>query len=233
MKDPRYAKLADILVGYSCDVQPGENVLVEAYDVPDDIVVELVNRIEKAGGRPFVTVKHNAVLRALYSVASEAQMKLTGELEAERMSNMDAYIGVRGALNSAEHSDVPDDRLKLYRKHWWNPVHSELRVKKTKWVVLRWPTASFAQQAGKSTEAFEDFYFDVCNFDYARLADAIEPLKQRMDRADRVHITGPGTDLRFSIKDIPTIPCTGSRNIPDGECFTAPVKDSVNGFHSV
>jgi aminopeptidase len=124
---------------------------------------------------------------------------------------------------------VPDERLKLYRKHWWNPVHSELRVKKTKWVVLRWPTPSFAQQANKSTEAFEDFYFDVCTFDYARLADAIEPLKKRMDAADKVHITGPGTDLHFSIKDIPTIPCTGLRNIPDGECFTAPVKDSVNG----
>ncbi len=229
MKDPRYAKLADILVGYSCHVQPGENVLVEAYDVPDAIVTIVVKRITEAGGRPFVTIKHNAVLRALYNAATEEQMALTGELEAKRMSNMDAYIGIRGALNSAEHSDVPDDKLKLYRKHWWNPVHSELRVKKTKWVVLRWPTASFAQQANKSTEAFEDFYFDVCTFDYAKMAEAIDPLKKRMDAADQVHITGPGTDLTFSIKGIPTIPCTGSRNIPDGECFTAPVKYSVNG----
>jgi len=229
MKDPRYSKLADVLVGYSCAVQPGENVLVEAYDVPDDIVETLVKRIAQAGGKPYVSIKHNMVLRALYQSATEEQMTLTGEIEAKRMAQMDAYIGVRGALNSSELTDVPDELMQLYRKHWWNPVHSELRVKKTRWVVLRWPTPSFAQQAGLSTEAFEDFYFDVCTFDYAKMAKAIEPLKDLMNATDQVHITGPGTDLRFSIKDIPTIPCTGDRNIPDGECFTAPVKDSING----
>lgn len=229
MKDPRYAKLADVLVGYSCSVKSGDNVLIEAYDVPDDIVETLVKRVSDAGANPYVTIKRNAVLRALYRAATDKQMQLTGEIEAKRMAQMDAYIGVRGALNSSEHADVPDAKMQLYRKHWWNPVHSELRVKKTRWVVLRWPTPSFAQQAGLSTEAFEDFYFDVCTFDYQRMARAIEPLKDIMDAADQVHITGPGTDFTFSIKGIPTIPCTGERNIPDGECFTAPVKDSVNG----
>ncbi|MDR3706932.1 MAG: aminopeptidase [Capsulimonadaceae bacterium] len=229
MKDPRHAKLADILVGYSCHVEPGENVLIEAYDVPDEIVEALVARISAAGANPFVTIKHNAVLRSLYKHATEEQMTAIGELEAARMARMQSYIGVRGALNSSEHADVPDEKMQLYRKLWWNPVHSELRVKKTKWVVLRWPTPSFAQQAGKSTEAFEDFYFDVCTFNYALLEHAVEPLRKLMNATDKVHITGPGTDLRFSIKDIPAIPCTGERNIPDGECFTAPVRDSVNG----
>lgn len=229
MKDPRIEKLADILVGYSCSVKPGEKVLVEAYDIPDDVVTALVRRIDAAGALPFVTVKRNAVLRALYNSATEAQMEMTGKFEAARMREMDAYIGVRGADNSSELTDVPDAQMKLYRKLWWHPVHTERRVKHTKWVVLRWPTPSMAQQAGMSTESFEDFYFDVCTFDYANLARTIEPLKSLMDRTDRVHITGPGTDLRFSIADIPTIPCVGERNIPDGECFTAPVRDSVNG----
>ena len=140
MKDPRVAKLADILIGHSTRIQPGEKVLVEAYDAPSDVVTALVSRIAEAGGLPFVSVKSNKVLRALYQNATEAQMRLTGDLEKARMAEMDAYIGLRGADNSAEMSDVPDDRMKLYRSLWWNPVHSETRVPHTKWVVLRWPT---------------------------------------------------------------------------------------------
>lgn len=229
MTDPRIDKLADILIGYSTRVQPGEKVLIEAYDLPDPVITALVARVARAGGLPFVTVKRNRVLRALYQNATEEQMRLTGEFERLRMEEMDAYIGVRGADNSTEMADVPDERMALYRRLWWNPVHSTTRVPKTKWVVLRWPTPSMAQQAGMSTEAFEDFYFDVCTFDYSRMDALIAPLKALMDKTDRVQLTGPGTDLTFSIKNIPTIPCTGQSNIPDGEIFTAPVKDSVNG----
>src|SRR5579862_4598658 len=229
MTDPRVQKLADVLVGYSCAAKPGENVLIEAYDAPDEVVATLVQRVAQAGAKPYVTIKRNAVLRALYSASTEEQMRATGEFEAARMSQMHAYIGLRGAFNSSEMADVPEDKMALYRKLWWHPVHTERRVKKTRWVVLRWPTASMAQQAQMSTEAFEDFYFQVCTFDYSRMAAAMAPLKYLMGRTDRVHITGPGTDLRFSVKGIGAIPCTGQRNIPDGECFTAPVRDSVEG----
>ena len=153
MKDPRVAKLADILVGYSTRIQPGEKVLVEAYDIPDDVVTTLVDRIA-AGGRPAVCdgqAQH--VLRALFNQATEEQMRLTGRIGEARMAEMDAYIGVRGSDNSTEHSDVPEERMKLYRALWWNPVHSQTRVPQTKWVVLRWPTPAMAQQAGMSTEA--------------------------------------------------------------------------------
>jgi aminopeptidase len=229
MIDPRVSRLADILVGYSTDVQPSENVLVEAYDLPEEVVVTVVRRIREAGGNPFVTIKSNAVLRELYRGSTEEQMQLTGRLERARMEEMQAYIGIRGAQNISEHSDVPEAGMALYRKHWWHPVHTEVRINKTKWVVLRWPTASMAQLAQLSTEAFEDFYFDVCTFDYRRMDAAIAPLKDLMERTDKVRITGPGTDLRFSIKGIPARPCTGLRNIPDGECYTAPVRDSVQG----
>tara|TARA_Y100001934_G_C12114879_1_gene660310 strand:+ start:16 stop:702 length:687 start_codon:yes stop_codon:yes gene_type:complete len=86
-----------------------------------------------------------------------------------------------------------------------------------------------AQQAGRSTEAFEKFYFDVCTLDYGQLATAMAPLVDRMSDTDHVHITGPGTDLSFRIGDIPVRGCAGEHNIPDGECFTAPVRDSVEG----
>ena len=125
------------------------------------------------------------------------------------MEQMHAYIGIRGAENSSQFADVPLEQMDLYQKHWWQPVHSEVRVPKTKWVVLRYPTASMAQAADMSTEAFEDFYFDVCTADYAQMAKDQEPLVRRMEAADQVRIVGPGTDLQFSIEGIPVRPCHG------------------------
>ena len=120
-------------------------------------------------------------------------------------------------------------RCRQYMKIYGHQVHSECRVKETKWVVLRYPTPSMAQAANMSTEAFEDFYFDVCTIDYKRLEKAMQPLVKRMEQTDQVRIVGPGTDLTFSIRGIPVVPCAGEYNIPDGEVFTAPVRDSVNG----
>jgi len=122
---------------------------------------------------------------------------------------------------------VPPEKMKLIGRKM-RPVQDQ-RVKKTKWVVLRWPTPSMAQLAGMSTEAFEDFYFDVCTLDYRKLLPGMKALKRLMEKTDSVQIKGPGTDLRFSVKGIPAVICGGDRNIPDGEVFTAPVKDSVEG----
>ena len=135
-----------------------------------------------------------------------------------------------GSFNASEFGDIPGDKLATYEKEWWQRVHSQIRVPKTKWVVLRWPSASMAQSAAQSTEGFEDFYFRVCaGVDYAQMERAVEPLRERMERTDRVRIVGKNYELAFSIKGIAAIPCTGHRNIPDGECYTAPVRDSVNG----
>jgi len=230
LKDPRYTQLARLLVQHSTRVIAGDKVLIEAFDIPTDFTVELIRAVAAAGGLPLVSTYHVAVQRALYSVATEAQMQTLGEVERARMEAVQCYIGVRGTHNISELSDVPKDRMALYEKLWWNPVHSEVRVKKTRWVVLRWPSPSMAQAAGVSTEAFEDYYFRVCTeVDYAQMAQAMQPLKELMDRTDRVHILGPGTDLTFSKQGIATIPCAGDCNIPDGEIFTCPVRNSVNG----
>ena len=170
------------------------------------------------------------MLRSLYRTATEESMKLAGKFESARMEQVQAYIGIRGAANSSQYADVPQPKMDLYQQHWWKQVHSDVRVPKTKWVVLRYPTDSFAQAAKMSTPAFEDFYFDVCTADYAAMEEAQKPLVARMEAADRVRIVAPGTELEFSIKGIPVIPCSGERNIPDGEVFTAPVRDSINGM---
>jgi aminopeptidase len=233
MIDPRQKKLAEIIVRHSCRVKKGEKVLVEAFDIPDDFTALLVREIADAGGLPLCLTKQNRVLRELYRSATEEQMRFWGEVERKQMEGVQAYVGVRGAHNATEMADVPAEKMDIYQTHLWHRVHTEVRVPKTKWVVLRWPTASMAQQAKQSTDAFEEFYFDVCTVDYAAMARAMEPLRRRMERAKRVHIKGPGTDLRFSIEGIPVIGCAGEHNIPDGEMFTSPVRDSVEGILSV
>jgi len=229
MIDPRMTRLADVLINYSTALKPGEKILIEAIDAPVEMTCELVRAAREAGGDPLVTLKSNRVNRALMLHSSQQQMDLIAETEALRMSKVDAYIGLRGSHNIAETSDVPDEQHKLYQSTVWQRVHLDIRVPKTRWVVLRWPSASMAQQANRSTEAFEKFYFDVCTMDYERMSNAMQPLVTRMAEADQVKIVGPDTDLVFSIKDVDAVGCDGKLNIPDGEVFTAPVKDSVNG----
>lgn len=231
MLDPRMQRLAELLVRHSMRVQPGEKVLIEAYDIPTDMTVALIKAVAAVGGQPLVSTYQQPVLRALYQAASADQMQLIGAVERQRMEGVQCYIGMRGSHNTSEMSDVPREKMDLYERHWWNHVHSQVRVPKTKWVVLRWPSPAMAQSAGMSTEAFEDYYFNVCaGVDYDAMQRAMEPLEALMRRTDQVHIKGPGTDLRFSIKGIGVVPCFGERNIPDGEIYTCPVKTSVEGY---
>jgi len=230
MPDTRITQLANVLLDHSLELKSGEKVLIEAFDLPStQLVCDLIDGAAARGAIPLVTWKSNAILRSLYTNGTREGLSLIGELEKDRMEKMDAYIGIRGSANSSNFSDVAAEQMDLYQDAWWKPVHIETRVPKTRWVVLRYPTDSFAQSARMSTAQFEDFYFAACTADYATMAVNQQPLKKRMDAAEQIHITGPGTDLKFSVKGLNAIACNGDRNIPDGEVFTAPVKDSVNG----
>jgi aminopeptidase len=229
MLNPRIEKLANVILDHSTKLKTDENILIEAIDIPQEMVVALVRGTEQRGGHPFVTIKQSQVLRELYTRGTTDSMKIAGDLEAARMNQMDAYVALRGNHNVAEFADVPDDKMKHYQNYWWKPVHLEIRVPKTKWVVLRWPHPSMAQLANKSTEVFEDFYFNVCTLDYGKMSKAMDALVTRMENTDNVHIKGPGTNLTFSIKNLKAVKCDGERNVPDGEVYTAPVKNSVNG----
>lgn len=227
MKDTRYDDLAGVLTGFSTRLKRGERVLIEAFDVPDGMVIALIRAARARGAIPFVQVNHATISREMLRGAAEEQYRTIAGVELARMKKMDAYIALRGSNNIFESSDVPAERMRTANKAMRRV--QDQRVSHTKWVVLRWPTPAMAQQAKMSTEAFEDFYFRVCTLDYSRLTPGMAAMKRLMDRTDRVHIKGPGTDLRFSIKGIGSIPCGGLRNIPDGEIFSCPVRDSVEG----
>ncbi|WLR50251.1 aminopeptidase [Bacillus tianshenii] len=229
MKDPRIQALANNLIEYSVQLQKGEKILIENTGLQKELVNAIVEAAYKAEGYPYVLLKDPQINRSLIKGATLEQLELQADTEAEMMKKMDAYIGLRSGDNISELADVPSEKMELYSKTVGKKVHSDIRVPKTKWCVLRYPNASMAQLANMSTEAFEDFYFDVCTLDYSKMNTAMDPLVELMNKTDVVRITGPGTDLTFSIKDIPAIKCAGECNIPDGEVFTAPVKDSVNG----
>lgn len=232
MRDPRINQLAENLMTYSLNLQKGEKVLIENFGFERELVLALIEKAYERGGLPFVLLKEHRVNRALLLEGTESQFDMQADFEAYVMKEMNAYISLRSGSNISELSDVPQEKMALFEKTVGNKVHRDIRVPKTKWCVLRYPTSSMAQLANMSTEAFEKFYFDVCNLDYSHMSKAMEPLVEWMNRTDLVEIKGPGTDLRFSIKDIPAIKCDGRLNIPDGEVYTAPIKESVNGVIS-
>lgn len=231
--DQRIRILAKNLVNNSCKLKAGEKVWINHVgNATEDIAKALIEEVYKVGANPFVHYENPRILRTLLMNCTEEQLKLMAERDAKEMSAMDAFIGVRGNDNSTELSDVPAEKMELYEKFYSTPVHHEVRIPKTRWVVLRFPTTAMAQLSNMSTEAFEDFYFDVCNLDYSKMKDAAMVLVDLMNRTDKVRLTGAGTDLTFSIKDIPAVPCCGEMNIPDGEVYTAPVRESINGVIS-
>ena len=229
MTDSRIEKLANVLVNYSVALKKGEKILIEAKGIDYILVNAIVKEVYKAGGLPFVELFDNRVTRELLMGQTEELAKLRAKYDGARMAEMDAYIGIRGGDNSFELSDVPSDKMQAESEFYSHPVHHELRVKKTKWVILRYPNPGMAQLCSSSTDAFEQFYFDVCNLDYSKMDNAMNALKNLMDKTDKVRIVAKDTDISFSIKGIDAVKCAGHMNIPDGEVYTAPVRNSVNG----
>ncbi|MCI8647065.1 MAG: aminopeptidase [Firmicutes bacterium] len=226
--DTRIKELSDLLVHYSCDLQRGEKILI-SYEGTccKPLIRQIVKDVYSAGGFPYVEIRDSAISREILLGCSEEQIRFMDEYQLMQMKGMQAYISVRAGDNSSEMADVPSEKLNLYSKLTRPTL--DYRVNQTKWVVLRYPNSSMAQLANTSLESFEDFYFDVCTLDYQKMSDAMDALVSLMEQTDQVQIKGPGTDLSFSIKGIPAIKCSGERNIPDGEVYTAPVRGSMNG----
>lgn len=232
MTDPRFEALADQLIDYSVALKKGEKILIENVGCEIPLTRALIKKVYAVGGIPFVTLKEPQLTRVLLDGCNQEQIKEMASFEIARMKEMQAYIGIRSGENPSEMGAVPPEKMQIYMADYAKPLHSDIRVKNTRWCVLRYPNHSMAQQASMATEVFEDFYFKVCNLDYRKMSAAMDSLVAIMNKTDRVRILAQNTDLSFSIKGLPAIKCDGKYNIPDGEVFTAPVIDSVNGVIS-
>ncbi len=221
--------LAKNLVNYSCKIQKKEKVLIEYPPCAKNLVKAIVKEVYALGAYPFLHMTDSALERSLLFGTSVEHSKFCTKYMQPIFEDMDAYIGISGGDNVYETSDVPQKQMQIHSLYYSKPIHHDIRVTKTKWVILKYPTGAFAQLANMSSEAFEKYFFKVCNLNYQKMNDAMTPLKKLMEKTDKVHILAPNTDLTFSIKGIKAIKCAGEMNIPDGEIYTAPVKDSVNG----
>lgn len=232
MVDERIKKLAHGLVNYSVELQENENVLIDISGIDSYLLAnEIIKEVYKVNANPFLKIKDARLQATLIKGANNEMLEMMRKQDLEQMKQMDAYIGIGASTNISELANVDKNQIQNYEIKYLDDVLNE-RVDNTKWVILRYPNGSMAQLAGMGTEEFEDFYFDVCNLDYSKMDKAMENLEKLMERTDKVHIKGPGTDLTFSIKGMGGIRCAGKANIPDGEVYTAPIKDSVNGVIS-
>lgn len=229
--DPRDRKLAQMIVEYSVAAAKGDLVMIECVGASTlglgGALVEAAARVEAA---PYLVYRDPAIQRSYLLNATEAGMQRLSEFERVQMENTTCYVGIRGSDNIFEEADVPSAQKMLYMKYIRQPVHLDIRVNKTRWCVLRYPNPAMAQLAGMSTAQFADFYYSVCLVDYARMEKAARPLGELMRRTNKVEIVGPGeTHLVFSIEGVDVKECNGNYNVPDGECFTAPVRESIEG----
>lgn len=231
--DLRISALATQLVQHSLQLRPGEKVYIDYFgNSADALIQEIIRQVYDAKGIPFLHCTNSKLLREILLNCNEDQIALISDMALREMKQMDCYIRVKSDDNVSELADVPTEKAQIYNQLFYSIVHLKERVCNKKWVILNYPTANIAQSACMSTTAFEDFYFKVCTLDYSHLHAVMAPLQSLMAKTDKVRITGPGTDLTFSIKDIGAVSCYGRRNIPDGEVYSAPVKNSINGIIS-
>jgi len=230
MLDNRIKELARNLIFYSCGLKKGEKILIESFDLNDvTLIKEIIKATFEAGAFPVVRLQNTKVTRELLLGTSKEHSILLAKHIVPQMEEMDGYIGISAGNNVFEYANIPNEKVKTYSIYYSKPIHRDIRVEKTKWVILRYPTEGMAQLSGKSTDEFEDFYFNVCNLDYSKMNNALTPLKTLMEQTNKVKIITPTTKLEFSIKGMKAIKCAGHANIPDGEIYTAPIKTSVNG----
>lgn len=211
MRDTRFQELAAQLAGYSTALRPGDRVLLELTDIPEEMGVALIREVRAAGALPFLRLNQTRLNREMLSGAVEEQYEAIARHRMAEMEDMDAYIEIRGGGNAFEFSSVPQENMATAMKAL-NPV-AQRRIRHTRWCGLRWPSEGMAQQAAMSTEEFEDFYFRTCLMDYGTLRPAMKRLAEMMEAADKVRITGPGTNIAFSIKGLNAIPCAGECNL--------------------
>lgn len=224
-------QLAQKLLDHSTELEAGQNIMLQLIGLNGiGLLRALVEEVRKRGANPFIKIEDPEINRVLLENGDVDFWK--NQAEADQlplMKQMDAFVGIRAAENIYENSGVPKNANSAYSKHFLTPVHFEQRVEHTNWVVLRYPSPAFAMNAKMPTEKFRTFYYNACIFDYEKMQHAMKPLEELLRETNMIRMKGEGTDIEFSVKGQNWIPCFGKRNIPDGELFSSPILDSVNG----
>ena len=229
--DSRNEKLANNLIHNSIFLEENDNLLVEVIGEDGlELANEIIKQAKKINAKPHLNIINYEDLRNFLINATKEEIIAYGKKDYDTMKKMQAYIRISAPTSDRPLEGVSQEKIEIYNKYYTALVHLEQRVNHTKWCILRYPNEYFAKKSNMSLNEFKNFYYNVCNVNYTKMKIAMEPLKELMNKTDKVHIVAPGTDLSFSIKGIHAEKYYGTFNIPDGEVATCPVKDSINGY---
>jgi len=234
MRDERIDRLAELLITYSLKLKKGDLFEINGSLPAKPLIKALQQKAHAIGAVPFVKLTDDEISRLFFGFIDSEHLEAAKpaidaqlEWETKYWDHLTAHVDIGVDENDAELSAVDTRAMTYYRD-----LRRELRdriIDERRWVYLHWPTMADAQKAGMCYDDFFDFFLSAALVDYVQMGRDMRPLVELMEKTDMVHILGPGTDLTFSIKDIPVVPCNGELNIPDGEVYTAPVRDSANG----
>lgn len=220
-------KLSSTIVNYSLKLKQNEKVLITSYNECTDLILCLIDEISKVGAIPFVRIKNDILNAKLLEITNDERIKILKKMKEEEVNIYDAFINIKYTTNDYEQMNV--DRQILNKIGTATLKSNQIRINERKWTLLNYPSHLDAYKAGMNSENYRKFALEVMNLNYEEMNERIRPLKELMEKTDKVRIVSPNTDITFSIKGMPIIPCVGNANIPDGEIYTAPIKESVNG----
>lgn len=227
MRDTRLVNLAKMLIHHSVKLKPKERVLIRGHYNAKPLMKELIDEAYQLGAYPYIEILDDELDKHLALGYEKEQLETAAKWNMQKYEDIDAVIIAYGEENDAEMAEVPMDKHRLRGQAMKESTF--FYVNNRRWVLLNYPTRGLAQKAGMSFSRFEDYLLDVSSVDYQKMNQAMQPLKELMERTDKVRLVAPETDIQFSIKGIPAVVCSGENNVPDGEVFTAPIKNSVNG----
>ena len=221
-------KLVNTIVDYSLEVKKDEKVLITTYPEAKDLNLKLVAKIIDVGAIPVVKLLDSEIDSLIMEKSQDNRVSLLAKLAEEEVTNYDCFIKIRYLLNDYETKDTNKHLLKKIGDA--TIASDDVRINNRRWVLLNYPTTLDAYKNKTSNRKHYEYALAAMTFDYAKMKDDMQSLKELMEKTDKVRIVAKNTDLTFSIKDIPVVPCVGKSNLPDGEIYTAPVKDSVEGY---
>jgi aminopeptidase len=239
VRDQRADNLAQILVRYSTKVQKGDVCVIQSTTGAEVLVQAVYEEILRAGGLPIMQLTTEGAAAAFYELASPEQLDWvppTAEWVAE---NADVRIAILADTNTRELSQADPKkqaRTQKARKPLMKTSMQRSAEGSYRWALTLFPTHAYASEAGMSLAQYEDFYYRACLATdsepvtaWQRQSDEVRRLAEWMQGKQEVRIKAPGTDISLGVEGRKWIPCVGDRNMPDGEFFTGPVEDAVEG----
>ncbi len=233
--DPRVRKLAQQTVRYSLDVKPGTNVIISGGEEAREFILELYKEVILRKAFPIVNIRLDGMNDFYYKYATDEQIQKFPDLQMHQIENSQYYIGINTSGNTRELSNVDPKKL-MARKKVTVPIGDYIvnsAKKKEGWmkrVTIGFPCNALAQDAEMSLNEYENFVFNACLIDWKKFGKRLDKFNKVFEKGKEVHLIGEGVDLKFSISGKNCIADKGEENMPGGEVFMAPVRESMNGW---